>query len=356
MSMLVKSGFAALVLAVSTFSQATSPAEAEERQVVFAGGGGAYEKTVKEFWFDPFTEATGIKVVYVSTATSERRAQVQAMVQTDSVTWDLFQEGELDAEAPEHFARVEDLSEFCAQFMDRADLGDGACKGGGVLFGQGATLLVYNKDKFPTGGPRTWADFWNTKKFPGRRALNSFPDAWRTLTVALIADGVPREDLYPLDVDRAFRKLDELKPHVGVWWNTGDQTVQSFRSGEYDTALIWLTRATALKNEGQPIGWSYNGALLVGDRYGLIKGAPNRAEALELLKFYLDNPEVQGKICEALTCTPPSTDAIAFMSEEVRTGMPSAEAIKTQMVVPDGAWINENKPMLIERWNQWIQQ
>ncbi len=355
MPKIAKLGLAGIVIAA--VSLANSETIAGDRQVVFSGGGGAYEKTLKKYWFEPFTKATGIKVIYVSTAnTAERRTQVQAMLKTNNVTWDLFQEGEMDAEAPEHLARVEDISEFCQQFADRKDLSSGACKPSGVLFGQGATLLAYNKEKFSNGGPKTWADFWDTKGFPGPRALPSFPDAWRNLTIALIADGVPHDKLYPLDVDRAFKKLDELKSNVGLWWSTGDQTVQGFRSGEYDTSLMWLTRATALKNDSQPIEWSYDGALLVGDRFGLIQGAPNRKAALELLKYFLDTPEVQAGICEALTCTPPSTDAIAFISEDVRARMPSAEAIKTQMVVPDAAWINKNKPMLVERWNAWIQQ
>ncbi|MBB6414417.1 extracellular solute-binding protein, partial [Mesorhizobium sangaii] len=139
------------------------------------------------------------------------------------------------------------------------------------------------------------------------------------------------------------------------WRTTGDQTTQGFRNGEYDAGFMWLTRTTALKNEGQPIAWSYDGVLLVGDRYAVVKGAPHKAEALELLKFFLDSPEVQGKICEALACTPPSTEALQYMSAEARANMPTAEQISSEMVVPDAEWINANKAMLINRWNAWIQ-
>lgn len=334
-----------------------SPAGAEERQVVLATGGGSYEAVIREHWLAPFTEATGIRVVTVAAGnTSDARAKVQAMVATGNVTWDVFVEGELDAESPEHAARTEDIGAFCAPFAGRSDLAAGACRPGGVLFGRGATLMTFNRRRLGDDTPRTWADFWDVQRYPGPRAMPAQPDAWRQLVAALLADGVPRSDLFPLDVDRAFRKLDELKPHVGLWWRTGDQTTQGFRSGEYDLGYMWLTRATALRTEGQPIGWSYDGALLVGDRYAVVEGAPHRDEALALLEFYLDSPEVQARICEALTCTPPSADALAFMSEAARARMPSAEAIRSRMVVPDAAWINANKPMLIDRWNAWIQQ
>src|SRR5262249_1097942 len=83
----------------------------------------------------------------------------------------------------------------------------------------------------PNGGPKNWADFWDVRKFPGNRGL-CISDPPRTLIFALLADGVPREKLYPLDLDRAFRKLDEIKPHIKVWWREGNQSQQLLRDGE----------------------------------------------------------------------------------------------------------------------------
>ncbi|ESZ55374.1 hypothetical protein X727_33140, partial [Mesorhizobium sp. L103C119B0] len=311
----------------------------ENRPVVLATNGGAYEKIIREDWLSPFEEATGIKVVVIPSGnTAERRAHVQAMIASGNVTWDMFIEGAMDAEAPSHAEHAANIDDFCAQFTDRADLLPGSCKASGVLWGRGATLMSYSKEHFPNGGPTSWEEFWDTEAFPGIRAMPAQPDAWRQLTAALLADGVPVDDLYPMDVDRAFEKLDELRPHVGMWWTTGDQTTQGFRNGDSDAGFMWMTRTTALRNEGQPIAWSYDGALLVGDRYAVVKGAPHKAEALELLKFFLDSPEVQGKICEALACTPPSTEALQYMTAEARANMPTAEQIGSEMVVPDAEW------------------
>jgi mannopine transport system substrate-binding protein len=195
---------------------------------------------------------------------------------------------------------------------------------------------------------------WDTGRFPGGRAFPNFDDPWRVLAAALLADGVPNDALFPLDVDRAFRKLDDIRDAVTLWWKTGDQSVQGFRNGEYALGQIWLTRAKAMKTDGLPIAWSYKAAFLVGDRIALIKGAPNRDNALKLIAFWLDHPAVQAKACDVLSCTPPSIEAIALMSKEARSSMPTTADIKDSVIIPDAAWINANAAMLLQRWNSWV--
>ncbi|MER9070628.1 ABC transporter substrate-binding protein [Mesorhizobium sp. M0902] len=345
-------GLAAFLLASSAV-----PATAQDRQVVVSHSGGSYEKAMREFWFDPFEKATGIKVVSVATSDQEEgRAKVQAMVKSGNVTWDIFTEADAGGEAPDHLTtRADDLSDFCMQFKDRPDLMPGSCKAASVLFLSGATVIAYNKEHFPKGGPTTWKEFWDTTDFPGARGFQANASAYGQLTMALLAEGLPKDKLYPMDVDRAFKKLDELRPHVTQWYASGDQMVQGFRNGQFDAGVLYMTRVTALKNEGQPIGWSFNGALLFSDRFAVVKGAPHKAEALELLKFYLDSPEVQAKLCEALSAVPPSKDALKYMSAEARALMPTPDQL-SEMVIPDPKWVVPNQQMLIDRWNTWIQK
>lgn len=329
------------------------PANAEE-QVIIASTGGAYDRALKEAWFDPFTKATGIAVTIVSATNAEMRAKAAAMVKSGNISWDLYLEGEIQAASNAHRQVTEDLTDFCARFSTKADLASNACEAGGALLQSTATLLVYRQNGEAQRTPETWADMWDRNKFPGGRAFPNFDDPWRVLAAALLADGVNKDELFPLDVDRAFRKLDEIRDDVTLWWKTGDQSVQGFRDGEYDLGQIWLTRAKAMKTEGLPIGWSYKASFLVGDRIALIKGAPNRDNALKLIAFWLDNPAVQAKACDVLSCTPPSTKAIALMSDEARSLMPTTAEIKDSVIVPDAAWINANAAMLLQRWNNWV--
>ncbi len=348
----VRQFFCAAILLLSPLSTPRLATAAE--QVVIASTGGAYDRALKEAWFDPFTEATGIEVVTVVATNAEMRAKASAMVKTGNVTWDLYLDGEIQAASEAHRAVTEDLTQFCRQFVDRKDLGPHACAAGGALLQSTATLLAYRLGKAGDPLPETWADMWDTKKFPGGRAFPNFDDPWRVMAAALLADGVSRDKLFPLDVDRALKKLDEVRPAVSIWWKTGDQSVQGFRNGDYALGQIWLTRAKAMQNEGLPIGWSYKASFLVGDRIALIKGAPHHDNALKLIAFWLNSPQAQAKACAILSCTPPSTDAVALIPENVRKLMPSAEDVRDYIVVPNADWINANAAMLLQRWNNWL--
>lgn len=339
-------------LAALVFSMPVLQTQAQE-QVIIASTGGAYDRALKQAWFDPFTAKTGIAVKIVSATNAEMRAKAAAMVKADNVSWDLFLDGEIQAASQAHREVTEDLTEFCAPYAARDDLASNACEAGGALLQSTATLLAYRTIE-KKSVPETWADMWDLAAFPGGRAFPNFDDPWRVLAAALLADGVEMRDLFPLDVDRAFRKLDELRDHVTLWWKTGDQSVQGFRNNEYDLGQIWLTRAKAMKSEGLPIDWSYKASFLVGDRIALIKGAPNRSNALKLIGFWLDNPAVQAEACDILSCTPPSSEAIALMSDESRASMPTTSELQDSVIVPDAEWINANSKMLLQRWNEWV--
>ncbi|MCV3739537.1 extracellular solute-binding protein [Rhizobium sp. TRM96647] len=339
-------------LAVFVFATSAIPVQARE-QVIIASTGGAYDRALKKAWFDPFTAATGIAVTVVSATNAEMRAKAAAMVKAGNINWDLYLDGEIQAASKAHQAVTEDLTEFCAAYSARPDLASNACTAGGVLLQSTATLLVYRNDR-ATRVPETWTDMWDLTAYPGGRAFPNFDDPWRVLAAALLADGVEKGDLFPLDVDRAFRKLDEIRDNVTLWWKTGDQSVQGFRNNEYDLGQIWLTRAKAMKTEGLPIDWSYKASFLVGDRIALIKGAPNKSNALKLIAFWLDHPAVQAEACDILSCTPPSSDAIALMSAESRKSMPTTTDLKDSVIIPDAEWINANAGMLLQRWNNWV--
>ncbi|MFS8115019.1 extracellular solute-binding protein [Rhizobium jaguaris] len=323
-------------------------------QVVIATTGGAYDGALRKWWFDPFTAKTGIQVVSVAATNAEMRAKATAMVKTGNVTWDLYPDGEIQVSSQDHLAISEPLDNFCAPYKDRQDLVPDACIPAGVRLFSTATLMAYDPQAFKGSQPMTWADMWDTTKFPGGRSFPNFDDPWRVIAAALLADGVKRENLFPLDVDRAFKKLDKLRPSISLWWKTGDQSVQGFRAKDYSVGQIWLTRASALKSEGRSIAWSNKAAFLVGDRLTVIKGAPNRENALKLIAFWLDSPDIQAKVCEALLCTPPSSAAITLMPQAVRDQMPSAEDVRDSIVVPDAKWINDHAAELLEQWNNWI--
>ena len=329
---------------------------AQSKEVIFATTGGVFDQALKELWFEPFTKQTGIKVTTIIATDAEQRSKAQAMVQSGNVTWDTINNVDILAASAQNRAFSEDLTEFCKQFEKRTDLMENTCSTSGVRIYYNATLMVFNAEKFKDKKPQNWADFWNTRDFPGPRALPNFGDPWRVLAAALMSDGVPADKLFPLDVERAFKKLDQIKPQIQLWWKTGDQSQQGFRSGDYVIGMIWGTRTNALRAEGQPIQPSFDQAFMLGDTTQIVRNAPNKEGALALLKFYLDNPSVQAKIAEKFGVTPASRDAIKLMGPEGQAKIPTNPETFKKIVKHDPEWINANQAKMLEAWNTWIQK
>lgn len=345
-----------LALQICISLGAATVAAAQPSEVVVATTGGVYDKTLKEVWFEPFTKATGISVRTIIATDSEQRTQAQAMAAAGHVTWDIINNVDIMAESEQNRSFTRDLTTFCQQFQSRKDLVEKACNPAGVQISFNTTLLAFNTEKMSSGQPQNWADFWDTSKFPGPRTLPNFSDPWRVYAAALMADGVAADKLFPLDIERALNKLNQIKPQIELWWRTGDQSQQGFRNGEYVAGMIWGTRASALRSEGQPIATTYQGAFMMADTMQVLKGGPNPEGAEALLKFYLEDPDVQARLAERLNITPPSLEAVAKMSEAARASIPNSPEAFAGIVRHDPVWIAKNQDKLMESWSKWIQK
>jgi putative spermidine/putrescine transport system substrate-binding protein len=213
------------------------------------------------------------------------------------------------------------------------------------------TNLVYRKDKFPNGGPQNWADFWNVKKFPGPRCL--YERSFTCLAWALLADGVPADKLYPMDVDRAFRKMDEIKPHIKVWWRDGSQSQQLIRDGEVDMIGMWSARAVDLIDDKVPLEIVWNGAELFWTNTCMPKGDPNAKNAWEFVNF-IAQAKPQADFCMLLPYGPANPEARALMTEERLRVTPSWPDNQKVAFEHDAAWLAPRLPQIRERWTQWI--
>lgn len=343
------------LLAIGGFTLCCAMTSRAEESVTVALEGGSYQQSLRTSLFEPFTKATGIQVNVVTATAQEQIARLRPMAQSRSVNWDVVILGDIEAHADPVKAITEDMSGFCQKVAGKGLL-SGACDSAGLDLDYGVTYLAYNGDQFPKGGPTNWKEFWDTKRFPGGRALPDFNDPWRVMAVALMADGVPASQLFPLDVDRALRKLDQIRPQVSMWWKTGDQSIQGYRSGQYTAGMIWKTRASVLQKEGRNIKSSFDGAIMISDRAMIPKGAPHKAAAEKLLAFFAASPAAQAKHCENLGCVPVSTDAMKLMSPDTQKGLPTTDALRARLISPKVGWINANRDRLLERWNAWIQQ
>lgn len=340
-----------------------APATAQEISVVTWGG--AIETSQVEAYNKPFTKATGIGVKTLSA--DDPAVLLRAQVEAKNVTSDVFDVTLSDA--------IRLCDEGSLMEIDPADLPDGAdgtpaaddfIKGSlrdcGVSTIFAGTVIAYDTTKFQGEQPKTVADFFDTAKFPGKRALAKNPR--RTLHFALMADGVPASEVYdvlatPEGVDRAFAKLDSIKDQI-VWWEAGAQPPQLLADGEVTMATAYNGRIfDAAVNEGKPFQVIWDGQYLELNAFVIPNGAPHPEEALEYVKSATGSEALAGQ-ARYISYGParlPSTPLIGLYKDDKTTmapHMPTAPENMKNAVMEDPEFWADHDAELSERFNSWL--
>jgi putative spermidine/putrescine transport system substrate-binding protein len=210
-------------------------------------------------------------------------------------------------------------------------------------------VIAYDKRQFGGNPPRTWADFYDVKKFPGKRSLYKWMSG--TLETALLADGIPPDKLYPLDVDRALKRIAALKPHIATFWATGAENQQIFFDGEVVMAQTWNTRAELLKQDTKGrIDWSYDNGILSPSVWFVPKGNPaGRAAAMKFIAM-AQEPRVQARLMEVYKMGPVNPAANDLLSPELRALNPTAPANAAKQMVMNNLWYAERYGAVLDRY------
>ena len=337
--------FLALAAGASLAAPLIRPARGQARTVYVNSYGGVWETSWRKAFFDPFTAQTGIAI---KTVPGVSFAKLKAQVQRRNYEWDVVNLGDVEYAQ----AVVEGLLEKVDRSAAKADqLPPNIVREFGITSYSLGTNLTYRKDRFPNGGPRSWADFWDVKRFPGARCL---PDhSFTCLAFALLADGVPADRLYPMDIDRAFRKMSEIKPHIKVWWREGSQSQQLIRDGEVDMIAIWSARAVDLIADNVPLELVWNGAEIFNSNLIVAKGDPNAAAAWEFCNFVVQ-PKPQADFAMLLPYGPVNPEARALMAERRLRQTPAWPENEKVAFRHDAAWLAPRLAEIRERWSQWL--
>lgn len=293
---------AGAALAVLAF--ACGPAAAQSVTVVSFGG--SYQEAQSKALFQPAAKAMGITV---KEETYTGIADLRLKVKAGAVTWDIVASGSGSAARAGAEGILEKLD---YKVIDVANFVPGTyqdyCVGGDVF----STVLAWNTKTYGDKGPQNWADFWDVKKFPGKRSYRKAVAG--ALEPALMADGVAPADVYkvlstPAGIDRAIKKIKELKPHIAVWWASGAQHAQLMKDGEVDMVTGWNGRFDVAKKDGAQVAYTFNQGLLDYDCYAIAKGAPNKDQAMKFLAE-MSKPQYQAEFTKYITYGP--TDKRAY--------------------------------------------
>lgn len=352
---------AAALLAVS----ASVHAGCSTNSITVVSWGGSYAEACRRAIFEPFTSETGIEVLVESY--NGGLAQVRAQVETGGVHWDLvdLEFADVIRGCDEGLLEVIDIDELPAApdgTSAREDYFEGTfseCGGGGLYY---SSVVAYNRTSFPGVAPSTIEDFFDLERFPGRRGLRRSPVV--NLEIALMADGVPPEDVFavlstPEGVDRAFRKLDSIKDQV-VWWEAGAQPPQMLADREVALSTAFNGRIfTAQAVDQQPLEIIWDGQVLDYGQFAIVAGTPNLDAAKEFLLF-ASRVESMAEIGRYIAYSPTRRSGIDLIGTHYETGvemrshMPSAPQNLARALHNQPEWWTDHAEELTERFSAWL--
>lgn len=337
------------IIAVSLLSTIALANQAMAEKITVISYGGASKDAQQVAFYKPFKEYSGTDVV--AGEWNGEMAKLKAMVETKSVNWDVLDVEDTDLARGCEEGLLEKID--YSKISSKGDLISGAQQECGVGIFVWSNVLAYNPDKL-NGAPKDWKDFWDTKKFPGKRSLRK--SARGSLEFALMADGVPVADVYktlstPDGVNRAFAKLDELKPFI-QWWEAGAQPPQYLVSGDVVMSSAYSGRIHAVQKTGVNLKTVWNQNLYQFDDWAIPKGTPNLAAAYEFINFAM-RPEQQKIYTEKMAYGPSNNIAASLLDKSLASDLPTApENMKNALKIDVDFWL-EYGESLEERFIAW---
>jgi putative spermidine/putrescine transport system substrate-binding protein len=339
----------AIVAAVIGVNAVTSrPARAEDQVVYINSSGGVLDDINRKIHWDPFTQATGIKVV--SSAPVDN-AKLKAMVTSGNTEWDVTEidDGDFLRAVKEGLLEKLDLSK-----LPVSDLPKEAVTDYGVWDGPYSAILTWNTDVFPMSGkhPTSLMDLWNQKDYPGPRCL--WKGAIDNLELGVMHAGVSRDKVYPIDQDKAYQELDKIKKDVGVWWTTGAQSVQAVVNKDCVMGTTWNGRPYQLVvKDKAPLGVAWEDAILRASWWVIPKGAKHFENAMKLIAWMQD-PHRQADQAKQSGYAGGNKGTAALLSEEVRNYLATSPTHLETSVVADDSWWEASGPAAEKRFTTWV--
>lgn len=309
--------------------------------ITFTAWGGSTQEAQEEAWGVPFTEETGITVNTDNTDFGK----LKAMVESGNVTWDVVDLTEQGAHVAIEEGLVEELD---FSIIDKSDLDPDFTNDHFVGSFSYSFVSAYNKDIIDAEPTEGWKSFFDTTKFDSRTMYQDMIDG-AVFEQALLADGVDPEDLYPIDLDRAFAKLDEIKSST-VWWDSGAKSQQLLTSGEVDLSSMWNGRVFPLVEEGSNIGIDWTNNLKMGDVLVVPKGSKNKEAAMKFIDI-ATSAKPEAEFTNETGFDPMNENALEYIDEEIKPYL-SSQHEDSQIVVDSEYWaeVKDEVQPKIDAW------
>jgi putative spermidine/putrescine transport system substrate-binding protein len=352
------SPFATQTAGAVLLSFAVGAAQAAQSLTVVSWGG-AYTHSQVQAYHKPFSAQTGIQIS--SEDYNGGLAQIRVQAESGNVKWDL-----VDLELSDAVRGCDDalLERIDPNILPPAPDGTPAnedfipgtltdCAVGEIVW---STVVAFDRTKFKDKRPWTIRDFFNIEDFPGKRGLRKSPRV--NLEWALMADGVPSDQVYEVlttseGVDRAFAVLERIKPHV-VWWEAGAQPPQLLADGEVAMTSAYNGRLhNAIFKEKKPFVIIWDGQVWDIDLWGIVKGTPNLAAALEFVKFATDTKRLADQ-AKYISYGPVRRSSMEKVNKKMKPHLPTSPDNFANSLQNDYQWWADNQQEMDERFTAWL--
>jgi len=339
-----------LLAAVALLGASLSCAAAHDLTIVSRGPGSI--EPLRKVFVQAFVGATAIPVRQENW--DDSIAALETQLKAPDNEWDLV---ELNAD---------ELAAACADgLLEKLDFG--AIGGKDHYLAQGVSdcgvgaavsniVLAWDRDKFPA--TPTWADFWDIAKYPGKRGLFHGPRG--NLEIALIADGVAPAEVYRVlatadGLDRAFRKLDQLKPYL-VWWQTGADAERILSSGDVLMTSAPSDRiAMAARNGPRNFGMQWTASLGDVRSWAIVKGSSNLRQAMQFL-YFAGTPAIEGRLLDVAGASGLAKGANDLLPPDLVAISPTSPPNLAASIRFDGGFWRDNLAKLGQRFDAWLAQ
>ncbi len=319
------------------------------QKIVIRTAGGNIQQYYTEHLFKPFYKESGIEVIGVSSKV-EPTTEIKTMVENKNYMWNMSCLSHRavhflgkDYLEPHKLEKDPIISTIMPPFVTPY----------GVGMDVYALVLAYRTDAFEKKGlkaPKTWKDFWDVENFPGRRALRKVP--FDTIEEALLADGALPSEVYPCDLNRAFRSLDRIKQHVPVWWQNAPDAGNLLTTGEVDLMSAFVVNVLFALDAKAPVAFSWDQHIRGCDNWAILKGTPNADACREFIKF-ATHPERQAQLAK-YGVAPSQSKAFDYIDPEYFKFLSTYPDNFKKGLFSDALYWTKNQHFVTERFSQWM--
>jgi putative spermidine/putrescine transport system substrate-binding protein len=337
-------GLLAAATALATLPGAAAAQEAVT--ITYVSFGGALQAAEEKAWLQPYMQLhPNVTILYDNVD----YAKLKAMVESGNVTWDVVTTGpDFGLGDSTRYLEKLDCSEIaCADLQsDKFPQGDGYR----VAQTTSGTVLGWNTTVFGDNPPQNWADFFDVQRFPGKREVMGDMESM-PLEVALVADGVPPDQLYPLDVQRALNKWDSIKDQVEFTTNY-QGCAEKVATGDAVMGECWSGRFQTFKDNGSPVDFTWTGQTMTGGYNMIPKGSKHKDEAMRLIA-YITAPEPGARFTDYISYGPANVNGDLFIKPDRKALLGISNVDSTTIYVNDAYW-GANRDQVDKTWQAWL--